>query len=168
MRIFVGGLSWDTTDASLRAAFSNYGTVEIATVAIDRALQRSRGFGFVEMPNAPEALAAINGLNGSMLDGRTIGVTEARPAGERPAGERPGGFNRGSQPAPARPADDRPRREPPPRPFRVDSRAAFEPPPAPEADDRARRAGRRADDRARRSDEYDSDWDDGEPRRPRR
>ncbi len=85
MRIFVGNLSFDTTDTELNAAFSAYGRVTSAQVVTDRATGRSRGFGFVEMPNAAEAKAAIQGLNRSMLHGRTLTVNEAEERARRPA-----------------------------------------------------------------------------------
>jgi cold-inducible RNA-binding protein len=83
MRIYVGGLSYSTGDEELREAFRSYGTVASAAVVIDRFTQRSRGFGFVEMPNAQEARAAIQALNGQELGGRRITVNEARPQEDR-------------------------------------------------------------------------------------
>jgi len=95
MNIYVGNLSYDTTESDLEAAFAAYGTVSAARIATDRDTGRARGFGFVEMPNQQEAEAAIRGLNGSQLQGRTLTVNEARPREERrPAGNRGGGFNR--------------------------------------------------------------------------
>lgn len=87
MNIYVGNLSYDTGDAELRAAFERYGEVESARVIMDKFSNRSRGFGFVEMPDDAEARAAINELNGGQLQGRTIRVNEARPRGNR-SGER--------------------------------------------------------------------------------
>lgn len=82
-RLFVGGLSWDTTDESLKAAFAAAGTVDSASVITDRMSGRSKGFGFVEMTNDEEALAAIEMLNGKQIDGRVVTVNEARPMAER-------------------------------------------------------------------------------------
>lgn len=100
-KLFVGNLSWSTTDDSLRAFFAQVGEVASARVVMDRMSGRSRGFGFVEMPNAEEAQKAIAELNEKDLDGRNIRVNEALPEGERPArsfngnGGGRGGFNRG-------------------------------------------------------------------------
>lgn len=91
-KIFVGNLSFDTRDAELNAAFAQYGNVTEASVILDRDTQRSRGFGFVEMPDSGEANAAINGLNGQDLQGRQLTVNEARPRTERGGG---GGGGRG-------------------------------------------------------------------------
>ena len=79
MNIYVGNLAYSTTDSSLEEAFGAHGTVERAQVVIDRNSGRSRGFGFVEMPNDEEAKAAIEALNGSDMDGRALNVNEARP-----------------------------------------------------------------------------------------
>ncbi len=81
-KLFVGSLSWGTTDKSLEEAFSQAGQVESANVIIDRATQRSKGFGFVEMSNDDEAKAAIEMFDGKELDGRKIVVNEARPKKE--------------------------------------------------------------------------------------
>lgn len=99
-KLFVGNLSWGTTDASMRAFFEQVGTVESARVVMDKMTGKSRGFGFVEMPNAEEGAKAVADLNEQDLDGRNIRVNEALPEGERPArrefnggGDR-GGYNR--------------------------------------------------------------------------
>ena len=93
MKIFVGGLSYDLTDAEFKTAFEAYGEVESATIIVDRDSGRSKGFGFVEMAEKGEALKAIEGLNGTDLCGKTIAVNEARP---KPKGhKRPGGFGGG-------------------------------------------------------------------------
>lgn len=84
MRIYVGSLSYSVTDEDLKAAFSQFGTVDSADVIMDRSTGRSKGFGFVEMSNDAEAKAAITGLNGKDLDGRSLNVNEARPRTERP------------------------------------------------------------------------------------
>ena len=78
MEIYVGNLSFDTNDSSLRSAFERFGTVSRASVISDRETNRSRGFGFVTMDDATEAQAAISDLNGRDLDGREIKVNEAR------------------------------------------------------------------------------------------
>lgn len=90
-KLYVGGLSFDTTDEELKAFFEQAGTVESASVVTDRFSGRSRGFGFVEMATNAEARKAIEELNGKMLGGRTLTVDEARPPQER----RGGGFRRG-------------------------------------------------------------------------
>ncbi len=79
MRIYVGNMSYSTTEDSLRAAFATHGEVEEVAVPADRDSGRPRGFAFVTMANADQAAAAIEALNGSELDGRTIKVNEARP-----------------------------------------------------------------------------------------
>ena len=78
-KLYVGGLSYDTTEAALKEAFSAAGTVESATIIIDKMTNRSKGFGFVEMSSDEEAQKAIETLNGKELDGRTLTVNEARP-----------------------------------------------------------------------------------------
>lgn len=78
-KLFVGGLSWGTTDDMLREVFSQAGTVESATVITDKMSGRSKGFGFVEMASDDEADKAIDMFNGKELDGRTVTVNEARP-----------------------------------------------------------------------------------------
>ncbi|MEN0064341.1 MAG: RNA-binding protein [Myxococcota bacterium] len=80
-KLFVGGLSWDTTDQSLASAFSAYGEVTEAKVITDRDTGRSRGFGFVTFANAADAQTAIHTMDSSQLDGRSIRVSEAN---ERP------------------------------------------------------------------------------------
>jgi RNA recognition motif-containing protein len=82
--IYVGNLSYDTTDDSLGNAFSQHGTVLSARVITDRMTGRSRGFGFVEMEDAGEAQAAVQALNGTSLDGREVKVNEAKPREPRP------------------------------------------------------------------------------------
>lgn len=83
-KLFVGSLAWATTDESLQAHFAACGTVASAKVITDRDSGRSKGFGFVEMEDDKEADAAVEKLNGSELDGRTIAVNEARPKEDRP------------------------------------------------------------------------------------
>ena len=93
MKIYVGNLSFNTDGEGLRAAFSEFGEVTSADVVADRETGKSRGFGFVEMPNQAAAEAAIKALNGKELDGRTLNVNEARPKPERGGdrGDRGGG-----------------------------------------------------------------------------
>ncbi len=90
-KIFVGNFSFNTTEADLRQWFEPHGTVESATVVTDRDTGRSRGFGFVEMPNNSEADAAIAALNGKDGGGRALTVNEARPKAERAGGGFRGG-----------------------------------------------------------------------------
>lgn len=80
-RLFVGSLSWNTTGDDLREAFSQYGPVTEAVVVNDRDTGKSRGFGFVVMENHKDVAAAIDGLNGSEMDGRTIVVNVATERG---------------------------------------------------------------------------------------
>jgi RNA recognition motif-containing protein len=92
LRIYVGNLSYQTTDEHLEAAFSAFGAVGSASVVRDRHTGESRGFGFVEMDNDEEAAAAIAGLNGTPIEDRTVTVNEARP---RTGGGGGGGRGRG-------------------------------------------------------------------------
>ncbi len=85
-KIFVGNFSFSTTEADLRQLFEPYGAIDSVTVVTDRDTGRSRGFGFVEMPNDNEAEAAIAGLNGNADGGRPLTVNEARPKADRPGG----------------------------------------------------------------------------------
>ena len=78
-KLYVGGIPYSTTDDSLREAFSQAGAVESATILMDKATGRSRGFGFVEMTNDEDAEKAIEMWNGKELDGRKLTVNEARP-----------------------------------------------------------------------------------------
>ncbi|MGH7312042.1 MAG: RNA recognition motif domain-containing protein [Candidatus Rokuibacteriota bacterium] len=102
VKLFVGGLSFTTTNESLRGAFARFGAVTAATVMTDRATGRSRGFGFVEMATPEEAERAIGSLNNTSLDGRMIRVDKATPRGSAPPprspGARPGGPPRPSGP----------------------------------------------------------------------
>ncbi|MBP7866019.1 MAG: RNA-binding protein [Acidobacteria bacterium] len=93
-RIYVGGLSYSTTSEGLRAAFEAIGQVSSASVITDRETGRSRGFGFVEMDDDNAADQAIQKMNGTVLDGRTLTVNEARERAPRPGAPRRGGFNR--------------------------------------------------------------------------
>ena len=84
--IYVGNLSYDATDSTLRALFEPHGEVQSARVVMDRDTGRSRGFGFVEM-SAEDAAKAISALNGTEIDGRALTVNEARPKRtDRPLG----------------------------------------------------------------------------------
>ena len=90
MQIYVNNFPFTTTEEELRHLFESYGTVETARIVTDRYTGRSRGFGFVEMPDATEAQAAMAGLNVTSLGGRTLHVNEARPPEEpRPRGDGP-------------------------------------------------------------------------------
>jgi RNA recognition motif-containing protein len=88
-KLFVGGLSWDTNDAGLNSAFSTHGEVTEAKVITDRDTGRSRGFGFVTFSDASAADAAIDAMNGSQLDGRSLNVNVAEEKRDR--GGRGGG-----------------------------------------------------------------------------
>jgi cold-inducible RNA-binding protein len=94
-RLFVGNLSFNTTENDLQDAFAAHGTVTEANLMMDRATNRSRGFAFVTMGTGEEAEKAIAALNGAQLDGRAITVNVARPREERPAGGRREYGNRG-------------------------------------------------------------------------
>jgi cold-inducible RNA-binding protein len=85
-KLFVGNLSFNTTENSLQDAFAAHGTVVEANLMMDRMTGRPRGFGFVTMSTPEEAQAAIAALHGKELDGRQITVNVARPREERPAG----------------------------------------------------------------------------------
>ncbi len=91
-KLYVGGLSYNTTDAVLKDLFAQAGTVESATIIIDKMTNRSKGFGFVEMSSDEEAQKAIEMFNGKEIDGRAVTVNEARPMESRTP--RQGGFNR--------------------------------------------------------------------------
>ena len=93
-KLYVGGLSFDTTDDSLRVFFETVGPVASASVVRDRFSGQARGFGFVEMMQTADARRAITELNGKELDGRTITVDEARPPRSRTGGGG-GGYGRG-------------------------------------------------------------------------
>lgn len=120
MKIFVGGLSYEVTDAALKEMFTPYGTVESAAVVNDRYSGQPRGFGFVEMPVRSEAIAAISALSGTEHMGRTLEVNEARPPEQRsggfrggsggggPRGRSSGGPRGGGRPGGGRPGGGRP------------------------------------------------------------
>ena len=90
-KLFVGGLSWNTTDEGLREAFARFGQVVEAKVVSDRETGRSRGFGFVSYQDAAEGAAAQQAMDGASLDGRSIRVN---PAEDKPSGGGGGGGNR--------------------------------------------------------------------------
>jgi len=90
-KLYVGGLNYDTTEDTLKDSFSQAGTVDSATIIMDRMSGRSKGFGFVEMSSDEEAKAAIDMWDGKELEGRKLRVNEARPREDR--GDR-GGYDR--------------------------------------------------------------------------
>lgn len=98
-KLYVGGLPYAVSDLRLEELFAPYGTVESARVIIDRMTGRSRGFGFVEMSTAEEAQAAVDALNGTELEGRSLTVNEARERSPRPrqGGGGPGGYGGGGR-----------------------------------------------------------------------
>jgi len=83
MNIYVGNLAYSVTDETLGAMFGEFGAVESAKVIVDKFSNRSKGFGFVEMPNNSEADQAIKALNGKLIDGRNIKVNPSTPGGKR-------------------------------------------------------------------------------------
>ena len=89
-KLYVGNLSFQTTEDVLRQTFGQYGTVNTASMVTDRDTGRSRGFAFVEMADGADA--AIQALNGSQLDGRTLTVNEAKPREDRSRSSSRGGF----------------------------------------------------------------------------
>ena len=94
-KLFVGGLSWDTTDEGLRQAFASYGEITEAKVITDRDTGRSRGFGFVTFAQDDDAKTAISKVDGTSLDGKTIKVNEAQEKSPRGGGRSGGGFGGG-------------------------------------------------------------------------
>lgn len=82
-KLYVGGLPYSVTDGRLQEIFTEHGTVETARVVSDKFTGQSRGFGFVEMSSGSEAQKAIDALNGTQLDGRTLTVNEAKPMAPR-------------------------------------------------------------------------------------
>lgn len=95
-KLYVGGLSYGTTEDTLRTSFAQAGEVTSAAVIMDRMTGRSKGFGFVEMASDDEAAKAIEMWNGKELEGRRLTVNEARPLTERPPRRENGGGNRQS------------------------------------------------------------------------
>jgi len=96
-KLFVGNLSFNTTENDLQDAFAVHGTVMEANLMMDRSTGRPRGFGFVTMGSPEEAQKAIDALNGATLDGRNLTVNEARPREERAGGGFRGGRDRGAR-----------------------------------------------------------------------
>jgi cold-inducible RNA-binding protein len=94
-KLFVGNLSFNTTENDLQDAFAAHGTVVEANLMMDRATGRPRGFGFVTMSTPEEAQKAVEALNGKSVDGRALTVNIARPREERPFGGGGGGGSRG-------------------------------------------------------------------------
>lgn len=91
MNIYVGNLSWNLKDQDLSNLFATHGEVASAKIVTDKFTNRSKGFGFVEMPNDEQAQAAIAAMNGTEVDGRNIVVNESRP---KPEGGGGGGFKK--------------------------------------------------------------------------
>jgi len=94
MNIYIGNLSFDTTEDQLRESFEGFGEVSTVNIIADRDSGRPRGFAFVEMSSKDEAAAAIGGLNGQELNGRALNVNEAKPRND--SGNRGGGGGRRS------------------------------------------------------------------------
>ena len=88
MNMYIGNLAHDVTEDDLRNAFCEFGEVSSVKIIIDKFSGRSKGFGFVEMPNNSEADQAIKALNGKVLNGRSIKVNQAGPRGKRPQRKR--------------------------------------------------------------------------------
>jgi RNA recognition motif-containing protein len=89
MQIFIGNLAYTATEEDVRQLFEPFGAVDRVNLITDRETGRFRGFGFVEMPDATEAQAAIAGLNGTMVGERALNVNEARPREDRGGPRRP-------------------------------------------------------------------------------
>ena len=96
-KLFVGNLSFNTTENDLQDAFAAHGTVTEANLMMDRSTGRPRGFAFVTMGSPEEAQKAIDALNGAAMDGRNLTVNEARPREERSGGGSRGGRDRGAR-----------------------------------------------------------------------
>ena len=96
MNIYVGNLSWGLKDQDLANLFAPFGEVSSAKIVMDKFTQRSKGFGFVEMPNDDQAQAAITQLNGSEIEGRNLVVNESRPKEGGSGGSGGGGFKKRS------------------------------------------------------------------------
>jgi len=94
--LFVGNMSFQTTEGELRAMFEPFGEITRVSVITDRDTGQARGFAFVEMTNDGEAAKAISALNGKEVDGRALNVNEARPKAERSSAPRSGGGGYGS------------------------------------------------------------------------
>jgi cold-inducible RNA-binding protein len=96
MKLYVGNLSFNTSESQLRTAFEQHGDVASATLVMERETGRPRGFGFVEMNNDEQAKAAMAALNGKDFDGRSLTVNEAKPREGGGGGGRSGGGSRGN------------------------------------------------------------------------
>ena len=96
-KIYVGGLPYSATEQQLNDLFAAHGTVESARVVTDKFTGQSRGFGFVEMSTDEEAKTAIQKLNGTQMDGRTLTVNEAKPQEPRSGGSSFGGGRGGNR-----------------------------------------------------------------------
>jgi len=94
MNIFVAKLNFDTQETELKNAFAEYGAIDSVKIIIDKFTGKSKGFGFVEMPNDDEAQSAIDGLNDTEMDGRTIVVKKAEPRENRNNNRGGGGYNK--------------------------------------------------------------------------
>jgi len=98
MNIYVGNLSYDVTEEDLKETFESFGEIESVKIIKDNYSGRSKGFGFIEMPNNADAQSAINGLNEKELKGRALNVNTARPRAENRGGKRGfGGGRRGGR-----------------------------------------------------------------------
>ncbi|HDL03487.1 MAG: RNA-binding protein [Candidatus Zixiibacteriota bacterium] len=97
MNIYIGNLSFDTTEEQLSQAFESFGEVSSVNIIKDRYTGEPRGFAFVEMSDKDAAMSAISGLNGQELNGRTLNVNEARPRTDRGGGNRGGGRGGGGR-----------------------------------------------------------------------
>ncbi len=97
MNIYIGNLSYEVTEEDLKQAFETFGEVESVKIIKDKYTNRSKGFGFVEMPDNANAQSAINDLNDTEIKGRTIKVNEARPRSESRGGRGGYGGGRGGQ-----------------------------------------------------------------------
>ena len=94
MNIYVSNLGYNVSDQELNNLFAAYGTVSSAKVIMDKFTNKSKGFGFVEMPDRTAGEKAVKELNGKMADGRSISVSEARPREDRGNSRGGGGFNK--------------------------------------------------------------------------
>lgn len=94
MKLYVGNLSYDTTEDQVKDLFASYGTPDSVRLITDRDTGRAKGFGFVEFSNDQEAKAAMSGLNGQDFNGRPLTVNEARPQEPRTGGGNRGGYSR--------------------------------------------------------------------------
>jgi len=97
MNIYVGNLSYEVTEEDLKEAFEVFGEVESVNIIKDKYTNRSKGFGFVEMPNNADAQSAINDLNDTEIKGRALKVNKARPRSESPGGRGGSGGGRGGR-----------------------------------------------------------------------